>query len=132
MKCSKCGNPLEPGAVFCPSCGEKVEAQQTADGVNTVNAANTSYSQTVSDQNAEGGASDASAKKEKIDIKSYLTPENILDPSVTLNFDNLEFLCHDCHNREHGRIKIPKRYEILPDGGVRTDLPLFSNTCTDS
>ena len=77
MKCSKCGNPLEPGAVFCPSCGEKVEAQQTADGVNTVNAANTSYSQTASHQNTEDGASDASAKKEKIDIKSYLTPENI-------------------------------------------------------
>ena len=64
--------------------------------------------------------------------KCYLTPENILDPSVTLNFDNLEFLCHDCHNREHGRTKIPKRYEILPDGGVRTDPPIFSNMCTDS
>jgi hypothetical protein len=31
----------------------------------------------------------------------YLTPDNINDPSVTLNFDNLELLCQDCHNREH-------------------------------
>ena len=34
--------------------------------------------------------------------KCYLTPANIDDPSVTLNFDNLEYLCQDCHNAEHG------------------------------
>lgn len=33
--------------------------------------------------------------------KIYLTPENIHDPNISLNHDNLEFLCHDCHNREH-------------------------------
>ncbi len=31
----------------------------------------------------------------------YLTPGNIKDPSVSLNFDNLEYLCQDCHNEEH-------------------------------
>lgn len=31
--------------------------------------------------------------------KIELTPENINDPSVTLNWDNLEYLCLDCHNR---------------------------------
>ena len=34
--------------------------------------------------------------------KIYLTPENINDPDVSLNFDNLEYLCKDCHNMEHG------------------------------
>ena len=34
--------------------------------------------------------------------KCYLTPANIEDPNVTLNFDNLEYLCQDCHNLEHG------------------------------
>ena len=34
--------------------------------------------------------------------KCYLTPANIEDPDVTLNFDNLEYLCQDCHNLEHG------------------------------
>ena len=34
--------------------------------------------------------------------KIYLTPDNIADPDVALNFDNLEYLCLDCHNREHG------------------------------
>jgi 5-methylcytosine-specific restriction endonuclease McrA len=34
--------------------------------------------------------------------KIKLTPGNINDPNVTLNWDNLEYLCQDCHNREHG------------------------------
>lgn len=33
--------------------------------------------------------------------RTWLTPENINDPNVTLNWDNLEPLCQDCHNREH-------------------------------
>lgn len=33
--------------------------------------------------------------------KTWLTPDNINDPNVTLNWDNLEPLCIDCHNREH-------------------------------
>lgn len=33
--------------------------------------------------------------------KIYLTPANINDPNITLNWDNLEALCQDCHTREH-------------------------------
>lgn len=33
--------------------------------------------------------------------KTWLTPKNINDPSITLSFDNLEGLCLDCHNKEH-------------------------------
>lgn len=33
--------------------------------------------------------------------RQYITPHNINDPSITLNMDNLECLCQDCHNREH-------------------------------
>lgn len=33
--------------------------------------------------------------------KKYLTPKNINDPEITLNWDNLEALCQDCHNKEH-------------------------------
>lgn len=35
--------------------------------------------------------------------KELLTPANINDPTVTLNWKKLEYLCMDCHNREHGR-----------------------------
>ena len=33
--------------------------------------------------------------------KIYITPANINNPEIALNFDNLECLCQDCHNREH-------------------------------
>ena len=33
--------------------------------------------------------------------KEYLTPDNIGDASVTLDWDNLEALCQECHNIEH-------------------------------
>ncbi|MBF0737424.1 HNH endonuclease [Staphylococcus arlettae] len=33
--------------------------------------------------------------------KVWLNQSNVSDPFVTLNWDNLEALCHDCHNREH-------------------------------
>lgn len=31
----------------------------------------------------------------------YITPQNIYDPSITLEWSNLEALCIDCHNAEH-------------------------------
>lgn len=34
--------------------------------------------------------------------KKYLTLRNINDPNVTLNWDNLEALCKECHDKEHG------------------------------
>ena len=35
--------------------------------------------------------------------RKYITPENISDPNITLNWDNLQALCLDCHNEVHGR-----------------------------
>ena len=34
--------------------------------------------------------------------KTWLTPTNISKPEVALNWDLLELLCQDCHNKEHG------------------------------
>jgi len=33
--------------------------------------------------------------------KIYINPRNINDPSITLNPENLECLCQECHNKEH-------------------------------
>ena len=33
--------------------------------------------------------------------RRYITPQNIHDPSVTLDWANLEALCQECHNKEH-------------------------------
>lgn len=33
--------------------------------------------------------------------KQPITDGNVDDPEITLNWDNLEYLCLECHNREH-------------------------------
>lgn len=35
--------------------------------------------------------------------KRYITPDNVTDPSITLNTSNLECLCQNCHNQEHSK-----------------------------
>lgn len=48
--------------------------------------------------------------------KKHLTPKNINDPEITLNWDNLELLCLDCHQKEHDK---GHRYRVDPDGRVK-------------
>lgn len=49
--------------------------------------------------------------------KTYLNPERITDPSITLNWDNLELLCRNCHASEHtGNVR---RYVADELGRVR-------------
>lgn len=52
--------------------------------------------------------------------KIELNPSNINNPDVTLNFDNLEAVCRDCHADIHNRIE--RRYVIDNNGKV---LPKF-------
>lgn len=33
--------------------------------------------------------------------REHLSPANIQDPEVSLNWDNLEYVCKDCHDRIH-------------------------------
>lgn len=35
--------------------------------------------------------------------KVYISPVNIGDSNITLNWSNLEALCQNCHNHEHMR-----------------------------
>lgn len=49
-----------------------------------------------------------------------LTPENISDPNISLNWNNLRLVCRDCHAKEHGA-RAKRRYKILPNGEVVTD-----------
>ena len=48
--------------------------------------------------------------------KIHLTPDNINDPNITLNWGNLELLCRDCHADEHTRHK--RRYRVDERGRV--------------
>ena len=40
---------------------------------------------------------------EEVHHKIHLTPNNISDPVITLNKDNLILLCRNCHLREHNK-----------------------------
>lgn len=40
--------------------------------------------------------------------KIEITPENISDPMITLNFENLEYICQTCHTQEHLKGKSTK------------------------
>ena len=48
--------------------------------------------------------------------KVHINPENIEVPEITMNFDNLELLCRDCHAAQHG--KKQKRYKVDDLGRV--------------
>lgn len=37
--------------------------------------------------------------------KKHITPENITNPEITLNWDNLECVCHECHQGELSKDK---------------------------
>lgn len=65
--------------------------------------------------------------------KEHLNPDNINNPEVTLNVDNLEYVCKKCHNllHEHDEISAgknaksknknnrqPRRYTIGDNGAV--------------
>lgn len=47
--------------------------------------------------------------------KRHLTPNNITDPNITLNWDNLMLVCRNCHAEIH---KKQKRYRINEDGSI--------------
>lgn len=47
--------------------------------------------------------------------KVYITPKNISDPYITLNFDYLELLCDSCHDVEH---KNKQEYYFDDEGNI--------------
>ena len=51
--------------------------------------------------------------------KIHLTEDNISNPDIVLNFDNLEALCQDCHNKEHFKTS-KKRYTVGEAGEIYT------------
>ena len=43
--------------------------------------------------------------------KNRLSIDNANDSSISLNQDNLELLCRDCHNQEHKRFSKEVRFD---------------------
>ena len=50
--------------------------------------------------------------------KIEISPTNIYNPEVTLNFDNLENVCRECHAELHKKSIKDRRYTIDEDGRV--------------
>ena len=48
---------------------------------------------------------------EEVHHKIRLTVDNVSDSSVSLNQNNLELLCKDCHNKEHKRFSKEKEFD---------------------
>lgn len=50
--------------------------------------------------------------------KIWLTADNISDPDIALNHDNLMFVCHTCHNKidQEGGNKNDERYTFDETG----------------
>lgn len=51
--------------------------------------------------------------------KIKLTPENVTDPSVSLNWDNLELLCFECHQKDEHYHCGKRRWRFDRDGKLR-------------
>lgn len=49
---------------------------------------------------------------QEVHHKKHITPNNINDPDVTLNMDNLITLCRDCHHKVHERNQYSKHGSV--------------------
>lgn len=56
--------------------------------------------------------------------KIHITPDNIDNPNIILDWNNLELVCRDCHRLEHdedikrSRRKTPRRYRVDENGKI--------------
>ena len=60
----------------------------------------------------QGKCERCGAVGEEVHHKIYLKVSNVNDSRISLNQENLELLCKDCHNKEHGRFK---KQEVIFD-----------------
>lgn len=50
--------------------------------------------------------------------KIPLTPDNINDPRIAYGWDNLQFLCIECHNQLHSKHHAGRRCQFDADGNL--------------
>ena len=73
-------------------------------------------------QGRDGGLCEACHRQigKIVHHRIHLTQETVNDPDVAYGFSNLELVCLDCHNEEHGYRKKAEaetvRYAFDPDG----------------
>ena len=60
---------------------------------------------------ANGTCERCSALGEEVHHIINLTTLNVIDPTVSLNQENLELLCKKCHNKVHKRFSKEKEFD---------------------
>ena len=65
----------------------------------------------ISKQTPQGKCERCGAVGEEVHHKIRLTVDNVKDPTISINQDNLELLCKDCHNKEHKRFSKEKEFD---------------------
>jgi len=60
---------------------------------------------------ANGKCERCGALGEEVHHIKRLTVHNVMDPEISLNQDNLEFLCKKCHNAEHKRFSKSQKFD---------------------
>lgn len=55
--------------------------------------------------------------------KEPITPENIHDVNITLNWSNLMAVCHECHQKLHGNYNITQNGLMFDDNGNLVKIP---------
>lgn len=56
---------------------------------------------------------------EEVHHRIELTPQNINDPSITLNRENLQLLCHSCHDKTKRPVRSAVRDDVMFDEAGR-------------
>lgn len=46
----------------------------------------------------------------------HLTNDNVDNPNISINLDNLILLCKECHNKIHGRFTNTQKYKFDEEG----------------
>lgn len=65
----------------------------------------------IKTRKANGKCERCGALGEEVHHIIKLTVHNVADPMISINQDNLEFLCKKCHNAEHKRFFKEKEFD---------------------
>lgn len=122
--CNKCGNLIPYGATYCNRCRPIVEAAREARRVESNRKSNRAYNERrdpkyVRFYNSKEWrmlsaryAQDKGYKCESKDCNKIATEVHHKIPIQTpkgwelrLDYDNLELVCKDCHNKRHNRFQ---------------------------
>ena len=76
-------------------------------------------------KHANGLCEDCKRPGEIVHHMIHLTPQNIHDPHITLDWSNLKLVCRECHSKYHpkGKTNQNERYSVDENGNILPPTP---------